>query len=223
MKQNIMNQNIWIIGAGHFGMLALRRLSEIASKMNFVIVDPEPISIPVNQLCARKIEKVCADGIDFLKDNLVRDTDTDWIIPALPVHLAAQWLIRSVGSEKARQIPLPKNLDSMIPNSMRAKTGEDVYMSHAKFRCPDNCEEPDSFCTITRKERKPDMSEILEKINFDSFASIVIKSIQLAPGVGGYTAGALLEMRKKIMKKPGKTMLCTACRCHGVASGLKIL
>ncbi len=217
-----MKQIIWIIGAGHFGMLALARLSEIDSERRFVIVDSK-ISPSVDDICVKNIEIVYADGIDFLRDNLLKDTDADWIVPALPVHLAAQWIVRFAGPKKTIQIPLPKTLDSMLPNSMRAVKGEDIYMSHAKFRCPDDCDEPDDFCTITKKKRKPDMYRLLEKIDFDSFQTAVVKSVQLAPGVGGYSASSLLETKKRVLQKPCKTILCTACRCHGVASGLKIL
>jgi hypothetical protein len=55
------------------------------------------------------------------------------------------------------------------------------------------------------------------------FESRVIRSRQLAPGVGGYSPEALLDLFENIKKRmePGRTILIsTSCRCHSVTSAL---
>jgi len=57
----------------------------------------------------------------------------------------------------------------------------------------------------------------------ENFESNVIRSRQLAPGVGGYSLETLLDLFEKIKKAmaPRRTILIsTSCRCHGVISAL---
>ena len=44
----------------------------------------------------------------------------------------------------------------------------------------------------------------------------MIPSRQLAPGVGGYPPGRLLELALDMAALEGKVLIATACRCHGV-------
>ena len=48
----------------------------------------------------------------------------------------------------------------------------------------------------------------------------VLRSHQLAPGVGGYRAAELLGLRDRLAAQGGDWLLATACRCHGVAGSL---
>ena len=209
---------IWIIGAGRFGMIALERLSRIKSDAHFVVVDPdERRFFPVeNPRCV--FENM--DGVRFLIRRLAPKDPPDWIIPALPVHLAAEWCLRKLEA-RGRRIPVPVGLDDMLPNPVRG-AGGDVYVTHADFLCPDDCPEPAQTCTVTGEPRKPDMFGLLAEIHLEDFASIVIRSCQLGPGVGGYRPDQLFKLLSRLEEGQGRFLISTACRCHGVITGLGV-
>lgn len=73
-----------------------------------------------------------------------------------------------------------------LPNFIEGKNG-DIYVSHADFICPDDCPEPDDFCFFTGQERKRNMHDLLKEIDLPGFRPIVVRSHQLAHGVGGCT------------------------------------
>jgi hypothetical protein len=96
-------------------------------------------------------------------------------------------------------------------------------VSHADFRCPDDCDEPQDICTITRKKRKQNMYELLGKMHSEPFKALNIRSYQLGPGIGGYRTEQLLALMEKVKQAKGPILLSTACRCHGVITGLERL
>ena len=51
---------------------------------------------------------------------------------------------------------------------------------------------------------------------------MVIRSHQLAPGVGGYKPEALQESLLKISQGKGLVLYSTACLCHGVVHAFKL-
>jgi hypothetical protein len=104
---------------------------------------------------------------------------------------------------------------------MIGKTG-DLYTSLASFLCPEDCPEPAQFCTITKQRRAEPLYRTLEDLR-GPFESRVIRSQQLAPGVGGYRPAALLTLLENIKKRTGPRrtiLISTSCRCHGVTSAL---
>ncbi|MGD8613081.1 MAG: potassium transporter, partial [Desulfobacterales bacterium] len=94
-------------------------------------------------------------------------------------------------------------------------------LSIADFKCPANCSEPDDICTHTGKPRPMILHEFLKSIQPKGFTSIVIRSHQLAPGVGGYTPAALFDALDQIKKMQSPVLLSTACSCHGVMNAFK--
>jgi len=211
-------ETIWIIGVGHFGLLAAERLSTGASR-HLVLVD----LIQENLLRAAGPNRtlVLGDGIQFLEDHLCRDNLPEWVVPALPVHLAAQWCHRQLGT-RIRPIPLPSEIDACLPNPFRGADGN-LYVSHASFKCPDDCAEPQGRCTVTRQPRKRNMFDLLGELAFSSFQPLVIRSHQLKPGVGGYRPGQLHALLEKAEMTQGDLLICTACRCHGVITAFRRL
>ena len=163
-----------------------------------------------------------ADGVDFLEKHLDAGNKPDWIIPALPVHLAAEWFLVRLGTEKLRRIPLPPNIDLLLPNPIRGPEGN-INVSHAEFRCPDDCAEPRDICTVTGNPRKKNMFEILGDIQLPPFQSLNIRSHQLGPGIGGYCADHLFDLLAQVEQARGHLLVSTACRCHGVITGLERL
>ena len=213
-------EEIWIIGVGHFGQIAYQRLSQATQNRNFVLVDPVEQNLLKCKGPAATL-RIC-DGVEFLESQLKTCRQPDWIIPALPVHLAAEWILSDVGPKKIRRIPLPAELDSLVPNPFRGPE-ENLYVSHADFRCPADCDEPRDICSVTRKKRKQDMFELLGNLGIKPFNALTIRSHQLGPGIGGYRPEQLFELKLNVIRGRGPLLLSTACRCHGVITGLERL
>lgn len=213
-------EEIWIIGVGRFGQIAFQRLFKAGKDRHFVLVDPETEKLRQYKGTTATLE--VSDGIEFLQKRLTLGRNPDWIIPALPVHLAAEWILLHLGPTRLKRIPLPSELDGLVPNPIRGSEGN-LYVSHADFRCPEDCDEPRDICSITRKMRHQNMYDLLFNLAFKPFTSLNIRSYQLGPGIGGYRAEQLLEMKARVEQTTGLVLLSTACRCHGVISPLERL
>ncbi len=213
-------EKIWIIGAGHFGRRALQKLSENRKDRHFVLVDPVKENLEQGNFPNCQPEQT--DGVAFLDQHLHPGAEPDWIIPALPLHLAAEWCLLRLGKARACRIPLPFEIETLLPNHIRGATG-DIYVSHATFRCPDDCAEPRDICTVTQMPRKRNMFQLLEDVRLPLFQSLVIRSHQLGPGVGGYRPARLFDLIKASESAENKLLISTACRCHGVMTGLELI
>ncbi len=213
-------EEIWIIGAGHFGQLAFRRLSEARKDRYFVLVDP--IAEYLRNFKSPQARLEVSDGIAFVEKHLYDSGGPDWIIPALPVHLAAEWLLFHLGPKRLRRIELPVELDRQVPNPIRGAEGN-LYVSHADFNCPADCDEPRDTCSITGKRRRQNMYDLMADMKAEGFKSLNIRSHQLERGVGGYRPEQLVELMERVDHTRGAVLLSTACRCHGVITGLERL
>ncbi len=180
-----------------------------------VDIDPERARL-AETMGARGI---CEEGVSFLVNRLERE-NPDWIVPALPLHLVFNWLLAKLG-DTAKRVELPSDLDQGLPHPLRGKEG-DIYVTRATWRCPEDCPEPGDICTVTKEKRPVDMFKLLGDTRFQDFQPLVIRSHQLAPGVGGYRPQALLELLEAVRQAATPVMVCTACRCHGVVSGLEM-
>lgn len=210
-------KNIWIIGMGQFGLHAVRYLSKKNKDIQFVLVDA--VEENLNQAAGPNRSLELADGVAFLERNLHADSGPDWIIPALPIHLAAEWCLAKQKSERLSRVLLPAEIKPLLPNPLEASKG-DIYVSHADFKCPGNCPEPRDICTVTQKPRKRNMFEILADLKMPAFQSLVIRSHQLGPGIGGYRSVMLLELLERVKQARSNLLVSTACRCHGVVTGM---
>jgi hypothetical protein len=211
---------IWIIGSGRFGRLALQRLTSARGSRAFTLVDPDPAQLRSAEGPAA--ETVVSDGVAFLVERLERTGGPDWIIPAVPVHLAAEWCLSRLGPERVRRIDLPPGIESRLAHPMTGPSG-DIYVSHADFICPDDCPEPAGHCTVTQQPRKPNMFDQLADISVPGGRSLVLRSHQLGPGVGGYRPEALLHLLDQLGSVNGPVLVSTACRCHGVVTPMTVL
>jgi hypothetical protein len=213
-------EEIWIIGLGQFGYIAFQRLSETLKDRHFVLVDP--VAEKLGQCSGPTATREVSDGIEFLEKHLGKGRNPDWIIPALPVHLAAEWFLLHLGPTRLKRVPLPSKLHRLVPNPIRGSEGN-LYVSHADFRCPADCDEPRDVCTITREQRQQSLYDLLGNLDIEPFKSLNIRSQQLGPGIGGYRAEQLLELKATVEQATGPILLSTACRCHGVITGLERL
>jgi hypothetical protein len=213
--------SIWIIGAGKFGLRAARVLRRKNSSADIIMIDRNDNAC--RQAAGLSFKTVCTDGIAFLAENLVGRAHPDWIVPSIPVHVAFAWLQMKL-SEKycVAQLAVPEDLARSLPNTFKGAGGE-LYMSNADFICPENCPEPDDICMHTGKPRPRILHKTLASIRYDGFRSIVIRSRQLSPGVGGYPPADLYRALADITAHSmHPVLISTACSCHGVMHALRI-
>ncbi len=207
-------KEIWIVGAGRFGRLAAVRLAKTHSDHQLVLVDPGRENLMFDSGLEHSLVQM--DGVAFLDQRLHRFGPPEWIIPALPIHLAAEWcLVR----QDLKRIAVPDGVDGEVPHPIRDSSGN-LLVSFADFICPDDCPEPQDVCTATQERRPAAMYDLLGEIRIPGFRSMVVKSHQLAPGVGGYRPRQLFDLLDRIDDCGEDILLATACRCHGVMTGL---
>ncbi len=203
----------WIIGAGVFGQLAVDRLSKKYAAASIVVVDSD---VQALDDVSGPVETIQRPGVQFLAENLKPGAEPDWIVPAIPVHVAFKWATVVLGEDyDIRVQAVPDEAFAQVPNPIRGRDGE-LYASFADFTCPDNCPEPDGKCFTTGLPRKKDLFEVFSELDVKGCTPVVIRSRQLAPGVGGFRPIALYEAKSQVLAASGAVLFCTACRCHGV-------
>ncbi len=207
----------WIIGGGYFGQRAAQLLRKNTVAGRIVVVDKLPVCGLPND-----IDFVCADGVDWLAEHLTLETDVDNIIPALPVHLAADWLKIRLQKE-GRIVRSPEIVDAQLdlfPHPIRVNRSR-IVMSHADFHCPPNCSEPDILCTYTQKPRPQSLYRLLATLDCGDFSPLILKSRQFHPGVGGFLPDDLWHLLERVRALPDTPLLIgTACKCHGIVDSL---
>ncbi|HYA41360.1 MAG TPA: hypothetical protein VEF34_08660 [Syntrophobacteraceae bacterium] len=211
-------RRIKVLGAGRFGRLAAERL-----KLRF----PDAL-VSVTDRCAARVDDIIRDLAiagevqDFIRSiGRIDAADDLWLIPAVPVHVGFEWVVSELEKvAKVRTISVPQEVDSKVPNPLRGPAGT-LYASFATFICPDYCSEPEEICTFTGKGRLGNLYDIFGEVPAPGFDVAVLRSWQLAPGVGGYPARGLRELFAGIVLKPGRYLIATSCRCHGVMDGLE--
>jgi hypothetical protein len=210
-------KQVWIIGGGRFGLRAARYFleqSDIAAAVTLVDRDRQCLSEAQSLGCTT----VAGDGVDFLFNELTRTRKPDWVVPAVPLHLAWEWCRLTLGTDRLVSCSLPDDIDRDLPHPFRGEDNQ-IYVSHADFLCPPNCLEPDDRCTMTQKPRKKDMFRLIAELNLPQISCFVLQSRQLGPGVGGYAPMHLFDLAARISRQHGRCLVATACRCHGVISG----
>lgn len=210
-------ETFWVLGAGRFGSLATQLLLQQKRGCSLLLVDSE--AEPLRQLEAESIQTIRKDAIDFLVDH--SGLGHEWIVPAVPIHLAFAWLCRQLAKEgSVTQLSVPAAIESQVPNPLRAESGA-LYTSFATFRCPDNCNEPAEICTVTGKTREANLFDLIGNAEVQDYEIRVLRSHQLAPGVGGYQLSALWRLLEDVQWAAEKILVATACRCHGVIDALR--
>ncbi len=211
-------RRIRILGAGRFGKLAAERLRRRFPEALLSITDRDPAKVDEisrDQGIPGEVEE-CIQSIS--RSELSEDL---WLIPAVPVHVGFEWAVNELNRlGEVRRLPVPDRVDSQLPNPIRVPTGT-LYASFATFVCPDYCSEPEEICTHTGKERPGNLYEVFAGVIAPGFDVAVLRSWQLAPGVGGFPGRSLRELIAGIGSKPGRRLVATSCRCHGVMDALE--
>jgi len=211
---------ILIVGAGRFGGRAAKILgSRLNSPMWVLDTDPEALA----HIDAPGVSTVRDDGIRFLANNLTRMKPTSTIVPSLPRHFAFEWLRTCLGDELVAPIPVPQEILPFLPHTWPGLDGS-LLVSHADFLCPEDCSEPETHCTVTGGLRGTPLHERMCRLDLQGYQTHVIRSRQLAPGVGGYPFSDLLALLDRLRREPAaKWLVGTACRCHGVLTAFRFL
>ena len=206
-----------IIGCGHFGSRAAEKLLKKDPHSKIIVVDKNKKAL--RKVSHLPVEIAMNEGVSYLEQFLSRGRKTDYVIPAVPFHLAFEFIQLRLRPFGAKRVKVPVLLG--VPNPVPGKTG-DLYTSFADFLCSEDCPEPAQYCTITKKRRPKPLYRILNELE-EAVESRVIRSLQLAPGVGGFKPEALLDLLKNIEKRTKlhqSILVSTASRCHGVTSAL---
>ncbi len=209
---------IRVLGAGRFGRLAAERLSRRFPDALLSITDRDAARVDeiTHGLGIPGEVEECIQSI-----SRIEQPDDLWLIPAVPVHVGFEWAINELNRfAEVRRLPVPGEVDSKLPNPIRVPSGT-LYASFATFLCPDYCSEPEEICTHTGKQRPGNLYEVLGGVLAPGFDVAVLRSWQLAPGVGGYPGRSLRELLARIASKPGRYLVATSCRCHGVMDALE--
>jgi hypothetical protein len=163
-----------------------------------------------------RLERVCAEGASYLEQVLDKETGPEWIVPAAPIHVAFEWVRRQLTRTGAVEvIAVPSEVEAILPNPKRGSEGQ-LFISYADFRCPEHCTQPYDLCTWTGKPRRGLLYRTVEEIVFQDYRSIVVRSHQLGPGIGGYQAEALRKSLNEVTQANSPVLYTTACLCHGV-------
>ena len=214
----ITEDTVFIIGAGHFGARAARIICR-QSESPVVVVDPDEKSL--SNLKDLRARKILGDGIQFLIRNFQYLKHVNTIVPALPVHLAYEWLtLFPEEGIRMRKIAVPQ-IKPRVPHSWPASDGS-TLVSYADFLCPDDCPEPSS-CTVTGERREQPLYALLSGLNLPPFNIHIIRSRQLAPGLGGYKVEDLKNAAEKVLENKNRMwILGTACKCHGILTAFEM-
>jgi hypothetical protein len=207
----------FVIGAGRFGRRAAARLRDQSPASRIVVADRDESAL---QGLPPGIPGLLGDGLSLLRQSLDEE-GVDWIVPAVPFHLAFEFILAEFAPRGARRTAVP-DLPG-LPHPSRGRAG-DLCTSVASFLCPDDCVEPEDRCTVSGEHRSQVLYETLKCVT-DSWDSHVIRSHQLGPGVGGIPPECLREVLRTLPlhRLPGRPVLIsTACRCHGIVSALTL-
>jgi len=215
--------SFWIIGAGRFGRIAAARLTKKHPGAAVLVVDRQRGAL--GQVADLPVQTVQEDGIEFLARNLKVKDGPACLVPAVPVHLALEWLKKKLAPDyEVIKVPVPEAALRLVPNPLPAGETGKLFASYATFVCPDNCPEPEKICTVTGRPRQGLLYRDFREIKVDGFVTVGLRSLQLAPGVGGYPPESLWAALEKVLAagQEKNFLLGTACFCHGVLDSFRL-
>jgi hypothetical protein len=214
-------RSVWIIGGGTFGRRAAETIGSADSDADILIVEKDPSRC--RALKNRGLHAIEADGIAFLKSRLVVPLQTQWIVAAAPIHVAYEW-VRVCLSDRAgvEPVALPAEITDLLPNAMPGAQGQ-WYATNADFICPPDCSESGRICSFTGRRRPRSMHAFIRRQPAPGVKILVVRSYQLAAGVGGLRPQDLLQTLRQVESSRTPVLLATACKCHAVLNSFKII
>ena len=85
-------KTVWIIGAGQFGEKAAVRLRLKYPEAAIIVVDQDRNALTVSR--GWRPPSWSEDGVVYLAEHLTVSEEPDWIVAAVPVHVAFEWLCK---------------------------------------------------------------------------------------------------------------------------------
>jgi hypothetical protein len=214
-------KTVWIIGAGQFGEKAAVRLRLKYPEAAIIVVDQDRSALDRAEGVATAVE--VGDGAVYLAEHLTVSEEPDWIVAAVPVHLAFEWLCKRLSPVyRVEKLTVPGTLTQKLGCVVKGEDGR-VYTSLADFICPNNCPEPVDLCFVTGKPRPIDLYQELSTVDPLQMTPVIVVSRQLLPGVGGYRPGDLFDALRKVEACRGPVLLGTACQCHSVLDAFRLI
>lgn len=225
----MVEQFFYVLGYGFFGKKAVPKIQEeYGNEASIIVVDTEgggdlsAENPPVRELFR-------GDAVNYLNSLAVGSVSADsWIVPAVPKHVAFEYLLHVLGKDvrfQMSRLPVPEDLEINLPFQLRSEEGT-LYSSMARFRCPDDCEEPDEYCTATGEPREALLYQVLQEVRFEGYYSLVLRSRQIAPGVGGFQLRELFVLKDRLLQACSagweSFLISTSCKCHAVTDGLQL-
>lgn len=210
-------KRFWVLGAGKFGSAAVRSLLRNSPKAEITVVDKTPYDPP-----NLSVQFVRCDAIPWFAENFTQNTSVDSIVPAIPEHLFGEWLKYFMKANGLLPSPwsLPRSLLDKLPNPVLLSDSK-ALLSHANFLCPTTCIEPENICSHTRLPRPQPLYTLIKEVCPASLSPCVIRSHQLAPGVGGLIPHEIWDIYDGITSSvPTPLLTGTSCKCHGVIEAL---
>jgi hypothetical protein len=208
-----------VLGCGRFGRRAVQQILHMNPRAIIEAVDID--SSALDAVEGRNVVRVRAEAIDFMTGRLSGPEAPHWIIPTVPFHLVYHWVVRALEkNHEVERLMVPEGLG--LPGEVRL-TAWEVYSSLADSLCPEDCPGPrGGFCHLTGQHRERPLYRILEHISCGEFISRVVRSRQLAPGVGGIRCSDLHGLPEEVASLRGPVLLSTASPCHGVTAALLV-
>lgn len=213
-----------MLGGGRFGLLALKRLGRRVRAVVEPAPGPELVALAAESGVA--IER--ADGVAAARRALADPAPPTWIVPCLPRHLLLEWLRLELADLHPqlhpRLLDLPPADLAWLGQLPLAVPGPDKAwcLSLTDSICPPDCPEPAGRCLKTGQERGRDLFARLADPAPSGFAQAVLRSRQLAPGLGGLRSAEMLALRAEMAARGGRWLVATACRCHGILHALEM-
>ncbi len=210
----------YIFGYGQVGKNLAARIQDRSPAERIVLVDHDPQRLAEADPGLAGTWQV--DAVQALMELAEKPGGNPWIIPALPRHLLFEYLYATLaGRYRVEQVPVPA-IDLELPFQYRDNSGA-LYLSYADFHCPGDCSEPEEFCTVTGLSRGKTLYALLDDLKIEPFVTCIVRSVQLAPGLGGFRLEAAVALKNLLIEAGrGSFLIGTSCSCHAVLNGLSI-
>jgi hypothetical protein len=209
-----------IVGGGKYGCIAVEYLRK--NRRGFVLVDKDPNCLATKRFKLKPSAHIGTEGEYFLEGDipqvleLIERLKPQYVFPTAPIHIAAE-----LAKTKFKLAPWYEVIDCILANLplsvvLQAGKGNLIVSYNRDKECLERCEAPE-VCPSTGK-RKPCTMDKLMRFAYPE--GILIVSHQLAPGMGALKGSDLLEFFSQAEKKD-KSVVATACGCHGYFTALK--
>jgi hypothetical protein len=208
-----------VVGCGRFGRWAVEQIRQKLPWSIIEVVDISPVALDAVQ--SRGIVRICSDGVDYMVESLSNPYAPHWVVPTVPFHLVYEWLVRVLEKKhKVERLTVPEEIK--FPGELRLTSWE-VYSTLTDSICPADCPGPRAgHCHLTGRRQEYPLFRILENLGSGQFICRVIRSRQLAPGVGGIRGADLRGLPDEVASVKLPVLLSTASHCHGVTAALRV-